>query len=93
MERFYVEGEVAIKPYFYFRNGYLHIRYNTDKAIALSESEVKRIKEELSSSPADKQNILRANWDFQVHQVGKSIISNGIALADSIVEKKNGCKS
>lgn len=93
MERFYVEGEVAIKPYFYFRNGYLHVRYNTDKAVALSESEAKRLKEELSSSPADKQNILKKNWNFFVHQVEKTVISDGIALADSIVEKKNGCKN
>ena len=37
--RTYIEGELAIKPYYYFRNGHLHVRYNVDRAIELSEAE------------------------------------------------------
>ena len=39
----YVEGELAIKPYYYFRNGYLHIRYNVDRVIKLSETEAAKL--------------------------------------------------
>ena len=29
--RTYINGELAIKPYFYYRNGLLHVRYLVDR--------------------------------------------------------------
>ena len=71
--------ETAISPYFYFRNGLIHIRYEVDRAVELSESETAELKAELTASPQWKQSTLRKKWDFLVNQVGRSIITDGIA--------------
>lgn len=87
----YVEGELAIKPYYYFRNGYLHIRYNVDRVIKLSETESAKLKLEMTANPADKQSVLAKAWSFFEKTVGKSVIHDGLKE----IEKKgifNGYK-
>ena len=76
--RVYVQGELAIKPYYYFRNRYLHIRYNVDRAIELSEIEAAKLKLEMTANPADKQSVLAEAWSFFEKTVGKSIIHDGL---------------
>ena len=90
--RIYVEGELAIKPYYYFRNGYLHIRYNVDRVIKLSETEAAKLKLEMTANPADKQSVLAEAWNFFEKTVGKPVIHDGLKE----VEKKgifNGHKN
>lgn len=87
----YVEGELAIKPYYYFRNGYLHIRYNVDRVIKLSETESAKLKLEMTENPADKQSVLAKAWNFFEKTVCKPVIHDGLKE----VEKKgifNGYK-
>lgn len=74
-----VNGETAIKPYWYLRNGLLHIRYSVDRCIKLSPSEEAEIKRKLSERPSEKQSILEDKWDFLTECVGKEIINDGIA--------------
>ena len=87
----YVEGELAIKPYYYFRNGYLHIRYNVDRVIKLSETESAKLKLEMTANPAYKQSVLAKAWNFFEKTVCKPVIHDGLKE----VEKKgifNGYK-
>lgn len=93
-KRTYVNGETAIKPYWYFRNGVLHIRYNVDRCIKLSNDEVLKLKEELTENPSDKQGVLEKAWNFFSNTVGKPIIPDGVAeMEKRIKEYKNGFKN
>lgn len=87
-----IDGETAIKPYHYIRNGLLHVRYTVDRCIELSESEERSIKEALAKDMANKQSILAESWDFLVKCVGKTVIRDGVAeLGRRIKEyKENG---
>ena len=92
-KRTYINGETAIKPYYYFRNGSLHVRYTVDRCMKLSSSEVARLKDELTANPAYKQSILEKAWNFLSVTVGKEIIHDGIAeLEKQIKEFRNGRK-
>lgn len=92
-KRTYINGETAIKPYYYFRNGSLHVRYTVDRCMKLSSSEVAKLKVDLTASPTDKQSILEKAWNFFSVTVGKEIIHDGIAeLEKQIKEFKNGHK-
>ena len=89
--RTYVNGETAMKPYYYFRNGLLHIRYNVDRCIELTPSEIAKLKVDLTSSGRDKQEVLAEAWNFFTTCVEKPIIKDGIAeLEKRIKEYKNG---
>ena len=77
--RTYVNGETAMKPYYYFRNGLLHIRYNVDRCIELTPSESAKLKVELTSSSNDKQEVLAKAWNFFTTCVEKPVIQDGIA--------------
>ena len=93
-KRTYINGETAIKPYYYFRNGSLHVRYTVDRCMKLSSSEVAKLKDELTASPSYKQSILRKAWSFFSVTVGKEILHDGIAeLEKQIKEFKNGHKN
>ena len=93
-KRTYINSETAIKPYYYFRNGSLHVRYTVDRCMKLSSGEVAKLKEELTANPSYKQSILRKAWNFFSVTVGKEIIHDGIAeLERQIKEFKNGHKS
>ena len=90
-KRTYINGETAIKPYYYFRNGSLHVRYTVDRCMKLSSSEVARLKDELTASPAYKQSILKKEWNFFSVTVGREIIHDGNAeLERQLKEFKNG---
>lgn len=89
-----IDGETAIKPFFYMRNGLLHARFTVDRAIELSETEVNSIKNELAKAPYNKQAILRDNWSFFEKTVGKTVIHDGIKeVGRRIEEAKNGLKN
>ena len=74
-----INSETAIRPYWYLRNGLLHVRYNVDRCIQLSPNEVQKIKDDLTKNPAEKQSILEKAWSFFSDCVGKPIIMDGIA--------------
>ena len=73
-----VDGETAIKPYYYMRNGLLHIRFNVDRAIELSKEEEAKIKKELAESPSCKQKVFAENWNLLSNFVRKPVIQNGL---------------
>lgn len=77
--RTYINGETAIKPYYYFRNGMLHVRYNVDRCIELSPSESAKLKVDLTSSGKGKQEVLAEAWNFFTTCVDKPVITDGIA--------------
>lgn len=79
------EEEIAMKPYYYYRNGLLHIRYTVDRCVELSPSEQTGLKIELSTT-FDKQTVLTKAWNFFVTCVGKPIIRDGIAEMERRIE-------
>lgn len=92
--RTYINGETAIKPYYYLRNGKLHVRYTVDRCINLSPSEVAKLKVDMTASPSDKQSVLERAWSFFTVTVGKIIIMDGIAeLEKQIKGFKDGHKN
>lgn len=58
------------KRYYYYRNGLLHVRYRVRRYIELSDSEAKRLREELGKT-YDKQSALSKEWKFQQGNLGK----------------------
>lgn len=92
--RTYINGETAIKPYYYLRNGKLHVRYTVDRCVELSSTEVAKLKVDMTASPSDKQNVLAKAWNFFTVTVGKAIIMDGIAeLEKQIKGFKDGHKN
>ena len=77
--RTYINGEIAIKPYYYMRNGLLHVRYTVDRCIELTSTEVAKAKVDITLHPEEKQNILAKLWALISKQVGRPIIMDGIA--------------
>lgn len=89
--RTHINGETAIKPYYYLRNGLLHVRYIVDRCVELSGSEVSMVKDALTKNPADKQNILSKAWNFATVCLQKTIIMDGIAELEKQIKRfKNG---
>ena len=85
--------ETAIKPFLFIKGNELHVRYTVDRCMKLSSSEVAKLKDELTASPAYKQSILGKTWNFLSVAVGREIIHDGIAeLEKQIKEFKNGRK-
>lgn len=77
-----INGETAIKPYYYMRNGVLHARYTVDRAVELSESEEKEIKEKITLEPYNKQEIFSKQWNLLTVYVGKPILFDGIKAGE-----------
>ena len=93
-KRTYINGETAIKPYYYLRNCKEHVRYTVDRCIELSHNEAEMLKREMTENPSDKQGVLAKNWNFFTAAVGKAIIMGGIAeLEKQIKGFKDGHKS
>ena len=91
-KRTYINGETAIKPYYYLRGGALHARYNVDRVIELSPTEVAKLKVDMTSG--DKQEVLGKAWNLFETCVQKPIILDGIAYADERMKgKENGRKN
>lgn len=82
-----INGETAIKPYFYIKNKKLHCRYSVDKCVLLSDTEEARIKEELNKNPANKQDTLKKNWNLLVEFVQKQLY-DGIKVVDEFMQNK-----
>lgn len=82
-----INGEIAIKPYYYLRNGLLHVRFNVDRCIKLSLDEEKRIKDELEMCPQNKQEILGRNWNFLTLTSERKIIKDGIKAGDERIKE------
>lgn len=78
--RTHINGETAIKPYYYLRCGVLHARYTVDRVIELSSTEVAKLKVDMTTG--DKQEVLGKAWNFFENTVGKTIIEDGIAYVD-----------
>lgn len=87
-ERCLVNGEVAVKPYRYMRNGLLHIRYTVDRCVELSKTEEETIKNEITQHPENKQEILSKYWNLLTVMVKKPIIKDGIRAVDNKIKDK-----
>lgn len=95
-QKIVINGETAIKPYGYLRNGLLHVRYTVDRCVELSYHEVASIKAEITENPSAKQEILLKEWNFQTECVGKTVIFDGIAEIDKRIKgskNENGFKN
>lgn len=86
-DRCFINGEASIKPYYYFRNGLLHVRYTVDRAMDLSKEESVRLKAELTEDPANKQIILQKAWNFYADCVNKDIIKDGLKAGDERIKE------
>ena len=80
------EEEIAMKPYYYYRNGLLHIRYNVDRCIELTDSEKAKLKVDMAST-FDKQTLFARAWNFFTTCVEKPIIRDGIAEIEKRMHK------
>lgn len=85
-QKIVINGETAIKPYYYLRNGLLHARYTVDRGIELSLPEIERIKAKVTENPSSKQEILFNEWSFQAKCLGKPIIFDGISEIDKRIK-------
>lgn len=85
-QKLMINGETAIKPYYYLRNGLLHVRYTVDRCIELSSSEIERIKAKITENPGNKQEILFNEWNFQTECIGKFVMFDGIAEIDKRIK-------
>lgn len=96
-QRTVINGETAIKPYYYLRNGLLHIRYTVDRCVELSKEESTKVKVDLTACPSDKQDVLAKAWSFYTNCVGKTIINDGIKAGydnmQKIARNYNGFKN
>lgn len=91
--RTHICGETAIKPYYYMRNGLLHVRYTVDRCVELTPSEVAKLKVDITANPEKKQTILEEMWNFLTLSVERKIIHDGIAeMERRIKEYENGHK-
>lgn len=77
--RTHICGETAIKPYYYMRNGLLHVRYTVDRCVELTPAEVTKLKVDITANPENKQKILEEMWNFLTVSVERKIIHDGIA--------------
>lgn len=93
--RTYINGEIAIKPYYYLRNGLLHVRYTVDRCVELTSTEEAKAKVDITLKPEEKQNILAKLWTLISKQVGRPIIMDGIAELEKRIKgyKENGQQS
>lgn len=97
-DRCVINGDIAIKPYYYLRNGLLHVRHMVDRAVDLSKDEDMRVKEELNKAPSQKQQILSREWNLQTVMNERPIITDGIKAGEDRMaelsikfgERKNG---
>lgn len=90
--RTHICGETAIKPYYYMRNGLLHVRYTVDRCVELTPSEVAKLKVDITANPEKKQAILEEMWNFLTLSVERKIIQDGIAELERRI-KEYGLKN
>ena len=90
--RTHICGETAIKPYYYMRNGLLHVRYTVDRCVELTPAEVTKLKVDITANPENKQKILEEMWNFLTVSVERKIIHDGIAEMERRI-KEYGLKN
>lgn len=91
-KRTIVDGNVAVKPYFYIRNKNLHVRYVCDKCVKLTDNELAVLYKHLDEHPEKKQEIFAETWSI-VANLNKRPVEDGIKTADKIMDeqrKNNG---
>lgn len=77
----YIEGVKVSKPYFYVRNGLLHVKGNFDKCIELSQAEEQNLKDRLNNASygaEEKQDVLYEFWQLCEKELGKPVIQDGL---------------
>ena len=87
MQKTIINRETAIKPYYFYRNGMLHVRYTVDRCMELSSLESTRLKIELTEKPYDKQNVLAKAWNFYSNTVEKPVLMDGVAELERRMKK------
>lgn len=78
--------EIAMKPYYYYRNGFLHIRYMVDRCVSLTESEKTKLKLDLTTS-YNKQEVLSKMWNFLTTCVKREVIRDGISELEKRINR------
>ena len=86
-KRIMVNGDVAIKPYLYVRNKMLHVRFTSDKCVALTESEESELYRRLTEHPEKKQEIFAEFWSMITSMIERPVY-DGIQVADRIMDEK-----
>jgi hypothetical protein len=87
--RTHVLGETAMHPYYYYRNGMLHVKYTVDRCLRLSEAEINELKIKLTANPSDKQKVLADAWNFFAECVGKEVLKDGVIEVDKNIGKSH----
>ena len=77
-----VNGETAQMPYYYIRNGLLHIKYEVDRCIILKPEEAEEVKARIIARPKQKQAILADAFHYYADVCGKKVEKDGIECAD-----------
>lgn len=82
--RVVVNGETAIKPYWYLRNGLLHVRYVVDRCMELTESEESLLKAEMAAAfdKRGKQKALEKAWRLCAGPLGRTVVMDGVSEID-----------
>lgn len=82
--RVVVNGETAIKPYWYLRNGLLHVRYVVDRCLELTESEESLLKAEMAAAfdKRGKQKALEKAWRLCAGPLGRPVVMDGVSEID-----------
>ena len=82
--RVVVNGETAIKPYWYLRNGLLHVRYVVDRCLELTESEEGLLKMEMAAAfdKRGKQKALEKAWRLCAGPLGRPVVMDGVSEID-----------
>lgn len=92
--RTYINGEIAIKPYYYFRNGLLHVRYNVDRCLRLTSKEAHALKDKITDNPDDKQTVLAQAWKEFYESGEKDLILDGVSeIEKTIIELERAEKN
>ena len=84
-ERVVINGRVAIKPYYYYRDGLLHCRYTIDDCVEVTEKEAETIKLDMEKDIVHKQDVLAKAWSLQTDFIEKTIY-DGVTLIDEKIE-------
>lgn len=86
-KRLIVNGDVAIKPYLYVRNKMLHVRFTSDKCVALTKAEESELYRRLTEHPEKKQEILAEFWSMTASMIERPVY-DGIQVADRLMDEK-----
>ena len=85
--RVIVDGNVAIKPYFYVRGKHLHVKFSCDKCIELTDNELRALYQKLTDRPEKKQEIFEEMWSIVANLDNRPTL-DGVRVADRNAENK-----